>query len=91
VGPRYRRPELETANESHRCVPVAEQRTKHLQEVAAEIGIEPEWREYAVVQVMNPPTGTIPCITLNEKGEMSAAVSTSGLAWKIKDAWAIRH
>jgi len=65
-------------------VPVAEQRTTRLQDVAAEIGIEPEWREYAVTQVMNPPTGTIPCITLNEKGEMSAAVSTSGLAWKIQ-------
>ena len=65
-------------------VPVAEQRTKRLHDVAAEIGIEPEWRDYAVAQVMNPPTGTIPCITLNEKGEMSAAVSTSGLAWKIQ-------
>src|SRR4051812_2230698 len=65
-------------------VPVAEERTKHLHDVAAEIGIEPEWRDYAVTQVMNPPTGTIPCITLNEKGEMSAAVSTSGLAWKIQ-------
>src|SRR5256885_3913606 len=64
-------------------VPVAEKRTKHLHELAAEIGIEPEWRDYAVARVMNPPTGTIPCITLNEKGEMSAAVSTSGLAWKI--------
>ena len=64
-------------------VPVAEQRTKHLHEVAAEIGIEPGWRDYAVAQVMTPPTGTIPCITLNEKGDMSAAVSTSGLAWKI--------
>jgi N4-(beta-N-acetylglucosaminyl)-L-asparaginase len=64
-------------------VAVAEQRIKHLHEVAAEIGIEPEWRDYAVEKVMSPPTGTIPCITLNDKGEMSAAVSTSGLAWKI--------
>src|SRR4051812_42553256 len=65
-------------------VPVAEQRTKRLHEVAAEIGIEPEWREQAIEYVLNPPTGTIPCITLNRKGEMSAAVSTSGLAWKIQ-------
>jgi len=64
-------------------VPVAEQRIKHLHDLAAEIGIEHEWRDYAVEKVMSPPTGTIPCITLNEKGEMSAAVSTSGLAWKI--------
>src|SRR5437868_1284386 len=62
-------------------VPVAEERKKHLHEVAAELGIEPEWRDYAAETVMSPPTGTIPCITLNEKGEMSAAVSTSGLAW----------
>src|SRR3954467_14088712 len=48
-------------------VPVAENRTKHLHDVAAELGIEPEWRDYAVEKVMSPPTGTIPCITLNEK------------------------
>jgi N4-(beta-N-acetylglucosaminyl)-L-asparaginase len=64
-------------------VPVAEDHKKRLHDVAAELGIEPEWRDYAVEKVMSPPTGTIPCITLNEKGEMSAAVSTSGLAWKI--------
>src|SRR3954463_9665048 len=64
-------------------VPVAQDRKKHLHDVAADLGIGPEWRDYAVEKVMSPPTGTIPCITLNEKGEMSAAVSTSGLAWKI--------
>ncbi len=31
----------------------------------------------------NPPHGTINCIALNEKGEMSAVTTTSGLAWKI--------
>ncbi len=31
----------------------------------------------------HPPTGTINCIALNEKGEMSATTTTSGLAWKI--------
>src|SRR5207248_10409567 len=65
-------------------VPVADQRTQRLHDVATVIGIVPEWRDYAVAQVMSPPTGTIPCITLNEKGDMSAAVSTSGLAWKIQ-------
>jgi N4-(beta-N-acetylglucosaminyl)-L-asparaginase len=30
-----------------------------------------------------PPTGTINCLALNEKGEMSGVTSTSGLAWKI--------
>lgn len=30
-----------------------------------------------------PPTGTINCLTLNQKGEMSGVTTTSGLAWKI--------
>src|ERR1039457_6997455 len=32
---------------------------------------------------VNPPHGTINCISLNEKGEMSAITTTSGMAWKI--------
>ena len=32
---------------------------------------------------VNPPTGTINCLALNEKGEMSGVTTTSGLAWKI--------
>lgn len=31
----------------------------------------------------NPPTGTINCLALNDKGEMSGVTTTSGLAWKI--------
>ena len=31
----------------------------------------------------NPPTGTINCLALNSKGEMSGVTTTSGLAWKI--------
>ncbi len=31
----------------------------------------------------HPPTGTINCLALNAKGEMSGVTSTSGLAWKI--------
>src|SRR5215510_3806075 len=30
-----------------------------------------------------PPTGTINCLALNAKGEMSGVTTTSGLAWKI--------
>ena len=33
--------------------------------------------------VAHPPTGTIPCLALNEKGDISGTTSTSGLAWKI--------
>jgi N4-(beta-N-acetylglucosaminyl)-L-asparaginase len=32
---------------------------------------------------IHPPHGTINCVALNEKGEMSAVTTTSGMAWKI--------
>lgn len=32
---------------------------------------------------VHPPTGTINCLSLNAKGEMSGVTTTSGLAWKI--------
>jgi N4-(beta-N-acetylglucosaminyl)-L-asparaginase len=32
---------------------------------------------------VHPPTGTINCLALNTKGEMSGVTTTSGLAWKI--------
>jgi N4-(beta-N-acetylglucosaminyl)-L-asparaginase len=37
----------------------------------------------AMEYVIHPPHGTINCIGLNEKGEMSAVTTTSGMAWKI--------
>jgi N4-(beta-N-acetylglucosaminyl)-L-asparaginase len=57
----------------------------------------PEWKEhvaalfhhdpvemaYAEQVISHPPTGTINCLAVNEKGEMSGTTSTSGLAWKI--------
>lgn len=38
---------------------------------------------YAWERAKHPPTGTINCLSLNEKGEMSGVTTTSGLAWKI--------
>jgi len=38
---------------------------------------------WAYEVAVNPPHGTINCMALNEKGEMSAVTTTSGLAWKI--------
>lgn len=38
---------------------------------------------YAWDRAVNPPTGTINCLALNAKGEMSGVTTTSGLAWKI--------
>jgi N4-(beta-N-acetylglucosaminyl)-L-asparaginase len=60
-----------------------EQRLKRMYERAAEIGIEAEFRGEAVRRVLNPPTGTIHVSVVNDKGEMSGATTTSGLAWKI--------
>src|SRR5947209_2704908 len=33
--------------------------------------------------IAHPPTGTIPCMAVSEKGDISATTTTSGLAWKI--------
>ena len=38
---------------------------------------------WAMDVVLHPPTGTINCLSLNSKGEMSGVTTTSGLAWKI--------
>ncbi len=57
----------------------------------------PEWKEhmtqlfdgdekeiaFAEHVIAHPPTGTIPCMAINEKGDISATTTTSGLAWKI--------
>ncbi len=59
----------------------------------------PEWKEHmaalldtperAALQpwiervIAHPPTGTIPCMAVNENGDISATTTTSGLAWKI--------
>ncbi len=43
----------------------------------------PEWLAWARHVARNPPTGTISCLALNRKGEMSGCTTTSGLAWKI--------
>jgi N4-(beta-N-acetylglucosaminyl)-L-asparaginase len=46
-------------------------------------GVDEDVLAQAWQHVVNPPHGTINCIALNEKGEMSAVTTTSGLAWKI--------
>jgi len=54
-----------------------------LLERAAGLGIEPEFKLVAVRRVLFPPTGTIHCSAMNEKGEMSGITTTSGLAFKL--------
>jgi N4-(beta-N-acetylglucosaminyl)-L-asparaginase len=41
------------------------------------------WASWIRQVVAYPPTGTINCLAVNEKGEMSGVTTTSGLAWKI--------
>jgi N4-(beta-N-acetylglucosaminyl)-L-asparaginase len=43
----------------------------------------PEQIAYAMEVIEHPPTGTINCLALNEKSEISGTTTTSGLAWKI--------
>jgi N4-(beta-N-acetylglucosaminyl)-L-asparaginase len=43
----------------------------------------PEWLAWARQVAADPPTGTINCLGLNTKGEISGCTTTSGLAWKI--------
>ena len=59
------------------------QQIKRLYALAAEIGIAEDRRMDAIQKVLYPPTGTINCSALNEKGEMSSVTTTSGLAWKL--------
>ncbi|HEV2398941.1 MAG TPA: N(4)-(beta-N-acetylglucosaminyl)-L-asparaginase [Candidatus Sulfotelmatobacter sp.] len=59
------------------------ERIEQLKQRAAELGIEPERQLVAVRKVLFPPTGTIHCSVMNEKGEMSGITTTSGLAFKI--------
>lgn len=54
-----------------------------LAEMAASIGIEPRQRAAAIRKVLFPPTGTIHCSALNDKGEISGCTTTSGLAYKL--------
>jgi len=60
-----------------------EERIQKMEELAGKLGIEPDFRAAAVRRVLQPPTGTINCSAINDKGEISGATTTSGLAWKI--------
>ncbi len=43
----------------------------------------PETLAWVEKMIRQPPTGTITCLALNRKGEMSGCTTTSGLAWKM--------
>ncbi len=71
------------APESKPQADVWRDRIRQLQQRAADLGIEPEFQLSAVRRVLFPPTGTIHCSVLSEKGEMSGITTTSGLAFKL--------
>jgi N4-(beta-N-acetylglucosaminyl)-L-asparaginase len=77
--PRWRPPASDSKPQSK----VWRDSIQQLQQHAADLGIEPEFRLAAVRRVLFPPTGTIHCSALNEKGEISGVTSTSGLAFKL--------
>jgi N4-(beta-N-acetylglucosaminyl)-L-asparaginase len=56
---------------------------RRLEEHAADLGIAAELRRDAIHKVLFPPTGTIHCSALNEKGEISGCTTTSGLSYKL--------
>ena len=76
-APNLRLPELAPQSQ------LWEERFRRLEEHAERVGIEPEFRRAAVHSVLFPPTGTIHCSALNEKGEISGCTTTSGLAYKL--------
>ncbi len=41
------------------------------------------WLPHVKQIIAHPPTGTIPCMAVDAKGDISATTTTSGLAWKI--------
>jgi len=59
------------------------ERLRRLEEMASNIGIEPKFRHAAIRRILFPPTGTIHCSALNDKGEISGCTTTSGLAFKL--------
>jgi N4-(beta-N-acetylglucosaminyl)-L-asparaginase len=60
-----------------------QERIENLQARAADLGLEPDFQLAAVRRILFPPTGTIHCSALNEKGEISGCTTTSGLAFKL--------
>jgi len=51
--------------------------------VSAIFDHDPEQIAYAMSVINRPPTGTINCLAVSAKGEVSGTTTTSGLAWKI--------
>jgi N4-(beta-N-acetylglucosaminyl)-L-asparaginase len=79
ADPHWQPPNLDSKPQSE----LWRDRIEQLKQRAGDIGIEPEFQMAAVHRVLFPPTGTIHCSALNEKGEISGVTTTSGLAFKL--------
>ena len=82
-GPGLASPYFRFPDEAHYSSELDNPLIEKMYKLATKIGIEPEFRMAAIERVLRPPTGTIHCSSINTKGEMSGATTTSGLAWKI--------
>jgi N4-(beta-N-acetylglucosaminyl)-L-asparaginase len=82
-GPGLASPNYKLPDETPNHAVLHDERMQKMESLAASLGIEPEFRAAAIQRVLHPPTGTIHCSVINEKGEMSGATTTSGLAWKL--------
>jgi N4-(beta-N-acetylglucosaminyl)-L-asparaginase len=78
-SPHWRPPAVDSKPQAE----LGRDRLEQLRQRAADLGIEPEFQLAAVRRVLFPPTGTIHCSVLSEKGEMSGITTTSGLAFKL--------
>ncbi len=79
ADPHWQPPSLDSKPQSE----LWRDRIERLKQRAGDIGIEPEFQMAAVHRVLFPPTGTIHCSALNDKGEISGVTTTSGLAFKL--------
>jgi N4-(beta-N-acetylglucosaminyl)-L-asparaginase len=61
--------------------PANDQALNRLRELFPDM--DPNLYQWALDVAANPTTGTINCLALNTKGEMSGVTTTSGLSWKI--------
>ena len=82
-GPGLASPKYQLPDDNGNRSELYQERMQQMEQLASKLGIEPGLRAAAVERVLYPPTGTINCSAINEKGEMSGATTTSGLAWKI--------
>jgi N4-(beta-N-acetylglucosaminyl)-L-asparaginase len=83
ADPHWRPPETVPAVKDKSQSELWREKVRNLKARSADLGIEPEQQWAAVRKVLFPPTGTIHCSALNEKGEISGCTTTSGLAFKL--------